>query len=60
VLHIHVAKVYRDIAHVVKAIHICFKYFICCRRIMQMFYLDVAKVDLMLHIYIYAYCKQTC
>jgi hypothetical protein len=38
-----VAKIDGDIAHVVIAIHICF---ISSRRMLQMFYLDVAKVDL--------------
>ena len=50
VLYIDVAKVDLDIAYVVMAIHIYFKYmfqiFICCRRILQVFYLDVTKIDL--------------
>jgi hypothetical protein len=51
VLYIDVAKLYRDVAHVVMAIHvsfmcICSKCFICSKRMFQVFYLDVAKVDL--------------
>jgi hypothetical protein len=53
VLYIDVAKVDRDVAHVVVAIHVCFKYFICSRRMLQVFYLVVAKVDLD----VYACCK---
>jgi hypothetical protein len=47
-LYIDVAKVDQD-ADVVMAIHVCFKYskcFICSRRMLQVFYLDIAKVDL--------------
>jgi hypothetical protein len=46
VLYIDVAKVDRDIAHVVMVIHVCFKCFICSRRLLQVFYLNVAKVVL--------------
>jgi hypothetical protein len=46
VLYIDVAKVDWDVAYVVMAIHVCFKCFICFRRMLQMFHLDVAKVDL--------------
>jgi hypothetical protein len=50
VLYIDVVKVDRDVAYVVIATHICFnvcsKYFICSRRMLQVFYLVVAKVDL--------------
>jgi hypothetical protein len=42
-------KVDLGVAHVAMAIHACFKCFICFRHMLQMFYLDVAKVDLMLH-----------
>jgi hypothetical protein len=50
VLYINVVKVDRDIAHVVMAIHVCFKcmfqIFIYSKRMLQVFYLDVTKVDL--------------
>jgi hypothetical protein len=46
VLYINVAKVNRYAAHVVMAIHVCFKYFICFRQMLQVFCLYVAKVDL--------------
>jgi hypothetical protein len=49
-LYIDVAKLDRDVAHVVVTIHICFKCifqcFICSRRMLQVFCLDVAKVNL--------------
>ena len=32
-----VAKVDRDVAYVVMAIHVCSKYFICIRRMLQVF-----------------------
>ena len=63
-MYIDVAKVDQDIAHVVIAIHICFKVYvpnvssvpdICC----TLFYLNVSKVDLdvaytyMLQVYIF-------
>ena len=41
--YIGVAKVDRDVAHVVVAIHVCF---ICFRCMLQVFHRDVAKVDL--------------
>jgi hypothetical protein len=50
VLYIDVAKVHRDVAHIVMAIHVCFKYmikcFICSRHMLQVFCLNIAKVDL--------------
>jgi hypothetical protein len=50
VLYIDVAKVDRDVAHVVMAIYVClkcmFQIFICSKRMLQLFYLVVAKVDL--------------
>jgi len=35
-----------SVAHVVMAIHTCFKCFICFRRILQVFHLNVSKVNL--------------
>jgi hypothetical protein len=53
VLYIDVAKVDRDVTHVVMVIHVrsmvqnvCSKCFICSRYMLQVFYLDAAKVDL--------------
>jgi hypothetical protein len=50
VLYLDVAKVDRDVAHVVMAIHVCFKcmfqMFICSKRMLQVFYLAVTKADL--------------
>jgi hypothetical protein len=50
VLYINVAKVDRDVAHYVMAIHyvssVCSKYFICSKCMLQVFYLDVAIEDL--------------
>ena len=51
VLYIDVAKVYRDVAHIVVAIlsyvsSVCSKCFICSRQMLQVFCMDVAKVDL--------------
>jgi hypothetical protein len=50
VLYIDVAKVDWDVANVVIAIHVCFKcmflIFRCSKRMLQVFYLDVAKVFL--------------
>jgi hypothetical protein len=43
---IDVAKVDRNVAQVAMAIHVCSKCFICFRRILQVFYLGVAKIDL--------------
>jgi hypothetical protein len=34
------------VTHVAMAIHVCFKYFIYFRRMLQVFHLDVLKVDL--------------
>jgi hypothetical protein len=49
-LYIDVAKVDRNVAHVVMDIHVCssvcFKCLIYSRRMSQVFYLDVTKVDL--------------
>jgi hypothetical protein len=42
-LYIDVAKVDRDVAHVVRVIHVCF---ICSSECCKCVYLDVAKVDL--------------
>jgi hypothetical protein len=44
--HMDVAKVNRDIAHVIMVVYLCFKCMFCFRRMLQVFYLDVAKVDL--------------
>ena len=41
-LYIDIPKVDRDVAHVVMAMHVCSKCFICSRRMLQVFYLDVA------------------
>jgi hypothetical protein len=50
VLYIDITKVDVDVAHVVMAIHVCFKcifqMFHCSRRMSQVFCLDVTKVDL--------------
>jgi hypothetical protein len=40
----------RDVTYVAMDIHACFKCFICFRCILQMFHLDVSKVDLEEHI----------
>jgi hypothetical protein len=49
VFYIDVAKVDWDVAHVAMAIHVCFnvccKCFICFRRMLQVFHLDVVKID---------------
>jgi hypothetical protein len=34
------------VAYVAMAIHTCFKCFICFRRMLEVFYLDVSKLDL--------------
>ena len=45
--YIDVAKVDRDVTHVAMVFSsVCPKYFICFRRMLQVFHLDVAKVDL--------------
>ena len=44
--HLDVSKIDFSVAHVAMAIHAYFKCFICFRRMLQMFYLDVSKVDL--------------
>ena len=45
--YIDVAKVNRDVAHVAMVFSsVCPKYFICFKRMLQVFHLDVAKVDL--------------
>ena len=41
-LYIDIPKVDRDVAHIVMAMHVCSKCFICSRRMLQVFYLDVA------------------
>jgi hypothetical protein len=47
VLYIDVAKVDRDVAHVAMMFSsVCFKCFICFRRMLQVFHLDVVKVNL--------------
>jgi hypothetical protein len=60
VLYIVIAKVDRDGAHVVMSIQfvsiICSKCFTCSRLILQVFCLDVVKVDLYVA-YIHACCK---
>jgi hypothetical protein len=45
VFHLDIAKVDLDVAHVGMPIHACFKCFIRFRRMLQIFYLDVSKVD---------------
>jgi hypothetical protein len=46
-LYIDVVKVYQDVAHVGMAIHVYFKYmFQMFHHMLQVFYLNVAKVDL--------------
>jgi hypothetical protein len=47
--HMHVSNVDLGVAHVGIAIHACFKCFIYFRRMLQTFYLDVSKVNLVLH-----------
>jgi hypothetical protein len=39
------------VAHATMAIHVCFKCSIYFRRMLQMFYLDVSKVDMVLHLH---------
>jgi len=59
VFYIDVAKVDRDVAHVAMTnthvARLCFKCFICFRRILQMFHLDVLKVHLVLHMLLWLY-----
>jgi hypothetical protein len=43
--HTYVVKVDLDVAYVATTIHACFKCFICFRHMLQIFYLDVSKVD---------------
>ena len=44
-----VSNVDFGVAHVAMAIHACFKCFIYFRRMLQMFHLDIVKVDLVLN-----------
>jgi hypothetical protein len=46
VLYIGVIKVDRNVTHIVMTIHVCFRCFICSRRMLQVFCLDVVKIDL--------------
>jgi hypothetical protein len=48
VFYIDLAKVVRDVAHVAMVFFssVCHKCFICFRRMLQVFHLNVAKVDL--------------
>jgi hypothetical protein len=49
VFRLDVAQVDPDVAYVAIPIHACFKCFVCFRRMLQMFHLDVSRVDLVLH-----------
>jgi hypothetical protein len=46
VFRIYVSSFSMDVAYVAMVIHICFKCFRCFRLMLQVFHLDVAKVDL--------------
>jgi hypothetical protein len=50
--HLNVSKVDLGVAHVAVATHACFKCFSCFGLMLQMFYLDVSKVDQVLQVVI--------
>jgi hypothetical protein len=53
--YLNVSNVDIGVAHVAMTIYACFKYFIYFRHMLQMLYLDVLKVDLVLHMLLWLY-----
>jgi hypothetical protein len=57
--YLDVSNVDLGVAHVAMAIHACFKrmfqVFLYFRRMLQMFHLDVSKVDMVLHMWLWLY-----
>jgi hypothetical protein len=50
VLHLNVSKVDRDVDHVAMVFQVCVPNILSVfKHMLQMFHLDIAKIDLMLH-----------